>query len=114
MASKSKQRIHFTATAVNINEATATDKAAQTNRRDYSGIPASGFVRLSQIARNPKNPDVPAPIPVSPITIWRWVAADKFPKPVKLSGNVTAWRAEDVHAWLDRQATRTPAQGGAR
>lgn len=75
-----------------------------TNRRDYSGIPKTGLVRLSQIARNPKKPDQPAPIPVSPVTIWRWVSAGKFPAPVKLSDNVTAWRAEDIRAWMDQQA----------
>lgn len=82
--------------------ATAITQAAV--RRDYSGLPATGFVRLSQIARNPKKPEAPAPIPVSPVTIWRWVAAGKFPAPVKLSGNVTAWKAEQVRAWLDEQA----------
>ncbi len=75
-----------------------------TTRHDYSGIPKVGFVRLSQLARNPKKPDQPAPVPVSSVTIWRWVAAGKFPAPVKLSGNVTAWRAEEVRAWLDQQA----------
>lgn len=82
---------------------------ATINRRDYSGLPATGYIRLAQIARNPKKPDAPAPVPVSPVTIWRWIAAGKFPKPIKLSENVTAWKAEEVRAWLDQQS----AQGGA-
>lgn len=73
-------------------------------RRDYSGIPQTGYVRLSQLARNPKKPEAPAPIPVSYATVWRWVAAGKFPKPVKLSGGITAWKAEEIHAWFDQQA----------
>lgn len=77
---------------------------ATTSRRDYSGLPTTGFVRISQIARNPKKPEAPAPVPVSPVTIWRWVSAGKFPAPVKLSGNVTAWKAEEIRAWLDQQA----------
>lgn len=71
--------------------------------RDYSGIPATGFVRLAQIARNPSKPDQPAPVPVSPATIWRWVKAGKFPKPTKLSDSITVWKAEDIRAWLDDQ-----------
>jgi predicted DNA-binding transcriptional regulator AlpA len=30
------------------------------------------------------------------------VKAGRFPKPCKLSANVTAWRAEDVRAWCER------------
>lgn len=30
--------------------------------------------------------------------IWRWVRADKFPKPVKLNG-ATRWKVEDLVKW---------------
>jgi prophage regulatory protein len=43
-------------------------------------------------------------IPVSQATLKRWVRAGKFPAPVKLSENVSAWRAEDINAWVDAQA----------
>jgi predicted DNA-binding transcriptional regulator AlpA len=59
-------------------------------------LPASGFVRLSQL--------VPTIIPVSAATWWRWVKSGKAPKPVKLSERVTAWRVEDVRAFLAAQA----------
>lgn len=42
-------------------------------------------------------------LPISEATLWRWVRKGKFPKPLKLSERVTAWRAEDVRAWLDQQ-----------
>tara|TARA_R110000851_G_scaffold333531_1_gene514864 strand:- start:44255 stop:44470 length:216 start_codon:yes stop_codon:yes gene_type:complete len=54
--------------------------------------------RVNQIANTPKSDGL---IPVSVSTIWRWVAAGDFPKPVKLSPRTTAWRASDVHAWLE-------------
>jgi len=34
-------------------------------------------------------------------TIWARVKAGKFPKPVKLGPRTTAWRAEDLHRYLD-------------
>ena len=99
------RRITPIAAALGAKEIAAElENATLPIRRDYSGIPKTGFVRLSQIARNPKKPDQPAPIPVSPVTIWRWVKDGKFPAPVKLSGNVTAWRAEEVRDFLDQQA----------
>lgn len=34
-------------------------------------------------------------------TLWDWVRNGKFPKPLKLGENLTAWRADEVHAWLN-------------
>lgn len=48
------------------------------------------FYRLPQLKANLK---------VSGSSIWAWVKAGTFPKPIKLSANVTAWLAEDVDAW---------------
>lgn len=41
---------------------------------------------------------------VSGSSLWAWSKAGKFPKPVKLSANVTAWRVEDVEAWEQSRA----------
>lgn len=49
-------------------------------------------------------------LPVSPATIWRWVAAGEFPAPVKLSGGVTAWPAEAIKAW-ERERAESAARG---
>ena len=35
-------------------------------------------------------------------TLWDWVRSGKFPKPLKLGENLTAWRADEVRAWLDK------------
>lgn len=43
---------------------------------------------------------------VSGSSIWAWVKAGKFPKPIKLSENCTAWNAADVERWAaERIAT---------
>jgi Predicted transcriptional regulator len=44
-------------------------------------------------------------VPVGASTLWRWVNAGTFPKPIKLSDRVTAWRAADVRAWVEQQGT---------
>lgn len=36
---------------------------------------------------------------VSKATIWRWVKSEDFPKPIKLSPQVTRWRWTEVTAW---------------
>lgn len=56
------------------------------------GLPATGYVRQAQL--------IPAIIPFSSATLWRKVKAKTFPAPLKLSERVTAWRCEDVHAWM--------------
>ena len=43
-------------------------------------------------------------LPVTEKTIWSWVRDGKFPKPLKLSSNVTVWRMSEVEAWLEEQA----------
>lgn len=58
-------------------------------------LPASGYVRQSQL--------VPHILPFSQATLWRKVRASKFPSPVKLSEKITAWRVEDVRAWMAQQ-----------
>jgi len=52
---------------------------------------ATQFYRLSHLK---------AKLSVSGSTIWAWVRAGKFPKPIKLSENTTAWNAEDVEMWV--------------
>ena len=44
-------------------------------------------------------PQLKARLNVSGSSIWAWVKAGKFPKPIKLSENCTACNASDVEAW---------------
>ena len=69
-------------------------------------LPATGFVRQSQLVRNNKHPDFVAPVPVCGATLWRWVGLKKFPAPYKLSEGVTAWKVEEVRAWLDARSSK--------
>lgn len=55
-------------------------------------LPAVGYLRQSQL--------IPAILPFSGSTLWRKVNAGEFPKPVKLSARVTAWRVDDIRKWM--------------
>ena len=46
-------------------------------------------------------------VPFSAATLWRKSKDGTFPKPVKLSAGVTAWKASAVQQWL---AERESAQ----
>lgn len=60
-------------------------------------LPSTGYVREAQLVTKKGRQGI---IPFSPATLWRKVASGEFPKPVKLSVGVTAWKVEDVRAWM--------------
>lgn len=61
-------------------------------------LPATGFVRLSQILAPS------GPIPVSKSTWWAGVGSGRYPKPVKLGPRITAWRVEDIRKLIENGA----------
>ena len=64
-----------------------------------------GFMRLHQILGDPKaDPPIPAKIPVSKTTWWAGVKSGRYPKPVKISPNCTAWRTQDIRELADSLA----------
>lgn len=64
-------------------------------------FPITGFVRLASILAPI------GPIPVSKSTWWAGVKSGRFPKPVKLSLRITAWRVEDIRRLIDTLADRS-------
>ena len=65
----------------------------------------SQFYRLPQLKANLK---------VSGSSIWAWVKAGKFPKPVKLSPNCTAWSAQVVDAWAAERIASSQESPGIK
>ena len=59
---------------------------------NYTSLPETGFVRLKTVLQV---------IPVSPSTWWNGVKSGKYPKPIKLGPNTTAWKAEDIRELID-------------
>jgi hypothetical protein len=71
-------------------------------------LPETGYLRLGQIIGDRESdPPQPAIIPVGKSTWWAGVASGRFPRPVKLSARVTAWRVEDVRALMKKIDART-------
>lgn len=56
-------------------------------------LPASGFVRLSQVL---------AVLPIGKSSWWLGVKEGRYPKPVKLSERTTAWCVEDIRHLIER------------
>ena len=56
-------------------------------------LPETGFLRLPRVLEI---------VPVSKSTWWAGVREGRYPKPVKLSANTTAWRAEDIRELIER------------
>ena len=54
-------------------------------------MPQAGYIRQAGLLRV---------LPISPATLWRWTANAEFPKPVKLSKGVTAWRIDEIREWI--------------
>jgi prophage regulatory protein len=77
-------------------------------RPSFDELPDSAFLRESHLVQDPKRPDYPALLPLSAATLWRMVAAGSFPKPLKLSPRVTAWRVADVRRFIN-----APSKGSA-
>ena len=70
-------------------------------------IPETGFLRLRQIIGDPTaNPPIPPIIPVRKTTWWNGVKNGRFPKPVKLGPRTTAWRVEDIRAFIESAAAK--------
>lgn len=69
-------------------------------------LPATGFLRLPQIiGKRPTKADpqgIPAIVPVSRATWWAGIRTCRYPAPVKLGPNTTAWRVEDIRELIQR------------
>ena len=69
-------------------------------------LPETGLLRIKQILGDPKaEPPIPPIIPVSKSTWWSGVKTGRFPQPVKLGPRITAWRAADIRALIDPEAS---------
>ena len=68
-----------------------------TTQIDFHNLPDGALLRPRQV--------VPL-IGLSASSLWRYVRAGKFPKPIKVDDYITAWKWADVRQWLDDQAKR--------
>ena len=69
----------------------------------FDALPDSALIRLNQLVQSPQRPEATAPLPFSGPTLWRKVKAGTFPRPMKLSMRVTAWKVGSVRDWMRAQ-----------
>lgn len=81
-----------------------SDKSSAVVKPSIGYLPETGYVRQSHL--------IPGVIPISPATLWRKVKAGQFPQPVKLSERVTAWRVDDIRAWMQERELAMTKEGG--
>ena len=82
-------------TALSPHSSPEAIKAALT-KSNFDNLPDSGYITQRKLI-----PDV---VPFSSATLWRKCKAGHFPRPVKLSERVTAWRVGDIRQFLLNQA----------
>jgi prophage regulatory protein len=51
-------------------------------------------------------------VPFSATTIWRLAKSGKFPRPIKVSPGVTAWKIGDIRKYLNDQVSGQSKQWG--
>ena len=80
-----------------MNYHNQAEKYGKSEKEFRDEIPGFGFMRLRQIIGDSKaDPPVTPIIPVCASTWWNKVKTGEYPQPVKLSENITAWRAADI------------------
>ena len=72
--------------------------------RLFDVLADSAYIRAANLVQSRDIHHASGPLPFSMATLWRMVAAGTFPKPIKLSERMTAWRVGDVRLWLHNRA----------
>jgi prophage regulatory protein len=68
------------------------DQPAST--KTFAALPDEALIRLRQLLALQL-------VPYSASTLWRRCRSNDFPRPIKVSPGVTAWRVGDVRAYLE-------------
>lgn len=71
-------------------------------------LPNEGFVREKQLIGDKIN-NIPGVLPFGHTTLWNKVKLGEFPSPIKLGSQITAWRVEDVRAYIQSIASTQEA-----
>jgi hypothetical protein len=100
-------------TASNVTPISAKTATALKATPPLYQLPETGFLRLCQIVGDKKT-NTPPIIPVSRSSWLNGVKSGKYPKPVKLGERTTAWKVDDIKAFIAGfgGASSTEEKGG--
>jgi prophage regulatory protein len=57
-----------------------------------------------------RQPEVLRRVGISKSTLWDWIKADRFPRPVRLGERAVAWKSSEIDRWIEGRVEA----GGAR
>jgi prophage regulatory protein len=78
------------------------DARRRTDMAQAIQLPATGFLRLSQIVGNANaNPPIPPLIPIGKSSWWEGVRDGRYPPAIKLGPKTTVWRVEDIRKLIE-------------
>lgn len=66
----------------------------QSSIGNFQNLPDVAYIRLKQLM-------LMQVLPYSATTIWRLCRNGKFPRPIKVSAGITAWRVGDIRRYLE-------------
>ena len=84
-------------------------------RPKKSGASAAAAANDLHHARVLREPMVLQWVQVAHSTLWKWIAENRFPAPIRLGPRSIAWRREEIEGWLDSRPVAEPdasASGG--
>lgn len=87
-----------------VGQRGVTEEEAARNKAALQAAMASGDQKAIKRCQNKPlraRPPIPGVMPYSRSTWWNGVKAGRFPQPVKLGPNITAWKVEDIRQLLD-------------
>ncbi len=70
---------------------------------NFDDRPDDGLIRARDLVRDADHPARTPVLDISLSTLWRYVSVGAFPRPVKLSAGIGAWRVGDVRAWIGKR-----------
>ena len=70
---------------------------------NFDDRPDGSLIRACDLVRDPRYPNRVSVLDISLSTLWRYVNAGTFPRPLSLSGGARAWRVGDVRAWIEQR-----------
>lgn len=87
---------------------TSTEAAWMAAPTDHHGEPPASPLSDTLL----RLPAVKAATGLSRSTIYDWIAKGQFPKAIPLGGNLVAWLASDIDAWIRARVTAARGEPG--
>jgi prophage regulatory protein len=48
-----------------------------------------------------RQPEVLRRVGISKSTLWDWIKADRFPRPVRIGERAVAWKSSEIDRWIE-------------